>query len=435
MTESTVVLTIIAFAIMLLLMGMGVHIAIAMGIVGFVGFWYFGSLSASLAALANIPYQVTSNFLLVAIPLFILMGTLAMHAGITTDLYDMVSKWVGHLKGGLGIATIIACAGFGTVSGSSLAGAATMGSICLPEMRRLGYDPKYSAGCVAAGGTLAIMIPPSTTFIIYGWLTGASVGKLFIAGIVPGILSAVMFIIALRILPLFAPNVYPLVPPATWRARVRSLPSVIPILLIVLLIIGGIYGGIFTPTEAAAAGFGGVFIIGMVRRKFSFAKFQDSILQAGTTTAMVFTILVGASILNYALALNKFPELLANIVMSAGANQTMVILGIVVLYLVLGCFLDTLAMLVLTIPVIFPLLFNMGFDPIWLGIILCKLTEIALITPPVGMNVYVVAGVAKDIPLDKVFLGIVPFLIAECVTITLLILFPQISLFLPGTMS
>lgn len=432
--ESQILIIFLSFALLLLLMALGVHIAVAMGIIGFMGFWYFSSLKSALVALETIPYAITTNFLLVAIPLFILMGTLALHSGITTDLYDSLAKWVGHFKGGLGMATIIACAGFGAVSGSSTAAAATMASICLPEMRRLGYDRRFAAGCVAAGGTLSIMIPPSLTFIIFGWLTGASIGKLFIAGILPGILSSIMFIIALRVIPFFVPNAYPSIAAASWSDRLRSSKGIIPILLIALLVLGGLYGGLFTPTEAAAVGVAGVFIIGLLRRRVNAFRFRDSIYQAVITLAMMFAIMVGAMIFGHYLSLNKFPELLSNLVLGIGISRPLLILGIVIIYLILGCFLDVMAMQLLTIPVIFPLVVNAGFDPIWFGVLVCKLSEFAFITPPVGMNVYLVAGVARDIPLDQIFLGILPFFFAECITLTLLILFPQISLFLPGTM-
>jgi C4-dicarboxylate transporter DctM subunit len=427
-------ITLISLAVLLFLLAAGVHIAFAMGIIGFVGIWHFVGLGSALAELEITPIMTTSNFLLAAIPLFFTMGALASHGGITRDLYDAASAWIGHIKGGLGMATILGCAAFAAISGSSLATGATMGAVALPEMRRLGYDSKFAAGCVAAGGTLGIMIPPSILFIIYGYLTEVSVGKLFIAGILPGILSTVMFMITISILPLFSPNIYPKLQPVPFSNRLRSSKGAIPILAIFVIMMGSIYAGFATPTEAAAIGFIATFFIGMLRRKINASNLMDSLLQAGWNTAMIFTIIVGAAVFGHYLTLTKFPNLLSNMVLGLETNKWMILFMIVIMYVVLGAFLETLSMLLITLPIIFPVVTSLGFDGVWFGIIMCKVFEIGLITPPVGMNVYVIAGIARDLPLQGVFQGIIPFLIAELITITLLVIFPQISLFLPSFM-
>jgi tripartite ATP-independent transporter DctM subunit len=432
--ETSMFIILISLGVLLVLLALGVHIAFAMGIIGFVGIWYFGGLNPALAELGITPIIATSNFLLAAIPLFFLMGALATHARITRDLFDAATAWIGHIKGGLGMATIVGCAGFAAISGSSLATSATMGAVALPEMKRLGYDPKFGAGCVAAGGTLGIMIPPSILFIIYGYLTEVSVGKLFIAGILPGILSAVMFMVTISILPLFVPNIYPSFPSVPWSTRLRASKGLILLMAVFVMMMGSIYAGLATPTEAAAIGFMATFLIGMLRRKITASNMQASLLQAGWNTAMIFTIIVGATIFSHYLTLTKFPQLLSSVVLGLGTNKWVILIAIIMLYIALGMFLETLSMLLLTLPIIFPVVTNLGFDGIWFGIITCKVFEIALITPPVGMNVYVIAGIATDVSLQDIFLGILPFLIAELITITLLVIFPQISLFLPATM-
>jgi len=432
--DLSIIIILISFAVLLILMILGMHVALAMGIVGFAGCWYFLGLKSALASLASIPYMCTTNFLLVAIPLYMLMGGFAMHAGIASEFYEAISKLIGNVRGGLAIATIAGCAAFAAISGSSLATAATLGAIAIPEMRKLGYDSKIATGCVAAGGTLGIMIPPSTLFILYGWLTEVSIGKLFIAGILPGLLTAVMYVLTILVYPIFVPKAYAPTPVISWGIRLRSTKNFIPVTLIFVLVIGGIYGGLFTPTEAAAVGMVCIFVLGLIRRKLSISKIQDAVLQAGWATAMTFTIVIGAYLLGYYLAQNKFPELLSQFVLGLGVSRWGVFLGIIGVYFVLGMLLDTLSMIVLTVPVMFPVAVSQGFDPIWFGVIICKLIELALVTPPVGMNIYVLAGVAPEVPLHHIFIGVFPFIISDIITLTMLVIFPQIILFLPGTM-
>jgi tripartite ATP-independent transporter DctM subunit len=432
--DLSIIIILISFAVLLILMILGMHVALAMGIVGFAGCWYFLGLKSALASLASIPYMCTTNFLLVAIPLYMLMGGFAMHAGIASEFYEAISKLIGNVRGGLAIATIAGCAAFAAISGSSLATAATLGAIAIPEMRKLGYDSKIATGCVAAGGTLGIMIPPSTLFILYGWLTEVSIGKLFIAGILPGLLTAVMYVLTILVYPIFVPKAYAPTPVISWGIRLRSTKNFIPVTLIFVLVIGGIYGGLFTPTEAAAVGMVCIFVLGLIRRKLSISKIQDAVLQAGWATAMTFTIVIGAYLLGYYLAQNKFPELLSQFVLGLGVSRWGVFLGILGVYFILGMLLDTLSMIVLTVPVMFPVAVSQGFDPIWFGVIICKLIELALVTPPVGMNIYVLAGVAPEVPLHHIFIGVFPFIISDIITLTMLVIFPQIILFLPGTM-
>jgi tripartite ATP-independent transporter DctM subunit len=433
--ELSVVAGILGVAVVFSLLAMGVHIAISMGVIGLLGCWYFTG-SGITGFLQNIPLNSTSNFLLMAIPLFVLMGHFVERAGITRDLYEgMASLVVGRIRGGLGMATIVGCAAFAAVSGSSYATVATLGSIAVPEMRRHGYLPRVAAGCVAAGGTLGILIPPSILLIIYGWMCEVSVTKLFLAGVFPGLISAGARMLILGLHPkrylederLVSGKEMPL------TEKFRHLYSgILPVIVLFGVIMGGIYTGLFTPTEAAAVALVVAFIIAGLKRTITGSVINESLLRAGGTTAMIFAIIMGSTFLVSFLALSGVPVFISEWVVGLQFNRYVIIIFIILMYLVLGMFLESISMLLLTLAIVYPVVSGLGFDGVWFGIIMCKCVEVGLITPPLGLNAYVLSGVVPDIPLHEVFRGIFPYLMGEAVVIALLVAFPQITLFLPN---
>ena len=343
-------------------------------------------------------------------------------------------KWLGHLRGGLAMATVGACAAFAAVSGSSLATAATMGTVALPEMRRYKYDPALAAGCIAAGGSIGILIPPSVPLIIYGILANQSIGKLFIAGIIPGVLEAIFYIITIYILCRLNPARGPSGSKTGFMEKITSLKATWGVLLLFIIVIGGIYFGIFSPTEAAGVGACGACIFAMVRRRLGWPNFKASVVGTVKTTSMIFVIFLGAMILGYFLAVTRLPFELADFVGGLPVNRYVILGLILAVYFVLGCIMDSLAMILLTVPIFYPLITALGFDPIWFGIIIVRAAEIGLITPPVGLNVFVICGITKDIPMYTIFKGIIPFIIADICHVILLVTVPQVATFLPGLM-
>ena len=424
----------IGIAILIILLFSGIHIGVVMGLVGFLGMAYISGWGAGLGVLKTVPLTTFANYGLSVVPLFILMGSLCFHAGISKDLYDTVHSWLGHLRGGLAMATVGACAGFAAVSGSSLATAATMGTVALPEMKRYKYSQALATGCVAAGGTLGILIPPSVPLIIYGILTQQSIGKLFLAGIIPGVLQAAFYMAVIHILCRRNPLLGPPGPKTSLREKILSLKNTWVVLILFVGIIGGIYLGIFSPTEAAGVGACGALIFAIAMRRLRLSNFKDSLVETTKTTAMIFVIFLGAMILGYFLAATRLPFEIASLVGGLSINRYVILLLILVVYLFLGCIMDSLAMILLTVPIFFPLITALGFDPIWFGIIIVRVTEIGLITPPVGLNVFVIKGIAKDVPMYAIFRGILPFLLADICHVGLLIALPQIVLLLPGLM-
>jgi len=332
------------------------------------------------------------------------------------------------------MATIGACGGFAAISGSSLAAAATMGMVALPEMKRFEYDDSLATGCIAAGGTLGILIPPSTVMIIYGILTQQPIATLFIAGILPGLLLTVLFILTIYIMTKLDPTLGPPGPRFSMKERIYSLKDTWGIIALFLLVIGGLYTGWFTPTEAAGVGAFGAFLITITKGRLTWRNLTVSLDQTARTTAMVFLILIGASIFGYFLTVSQIPDQLSLIAMHAGLNRYIILSLIIIAYIILGCFMEGLAIMVLTIPIIYPMVLEMGFDPIWFGVIITLVMEMSLITPPVGINVFIISGIAKDVPMYTIFRGIIPFWFAMLACIILLVLFPQIALFLPQTM-
>jgi tripartite ATP-independent transporter DctM subunit len=417
----------------------GMPIGIVMGLVGFLGMSYIAGTGAALTSMGSSPYTTASSYGLSVVPLFVLMGSFCFFSGLSRDLYNTAYKWLGHFPGGLAMATVGGCAGFAAVCGSSVATTATMGMVALPEMRRYNYDRLLATGCIAAGGSIGILIPPSIILVIYGILTEQSIGKLFLAGFIPGVLEAVFYMITIYILCSIHPHLGPRGEKSRFKDRLTSLKDTWGVLALFLLVIGGIYMGIFTPTEAAGVGAAGslLFALGMSvfgQRHFTWKNFVDSLLDTGKTTAMVFVILIGADLLGYFLAITRLPFWLSDYVAALAVSRYVVLGIIIIVYLFLGAIMSSMAMVVLTVPILFPVITALGFDPIWFGIIIVRVVEIGQITPPVGINVFIMQGIAKDIPMYDIFRGIVPFLIADILHVALLIAVPGIALFLPGLM-
>jgi tripartite ATP-independent transporter DctM subunit len=425
------------FAIMLVLMVVRVPIGIAMFVVGFGGYAHLtgGNFNALLATLKNLAYARLSNYDLVVIPLFLLMGQFATHGGLSRALFRFVSAYMGHRKGGVAMAAIGACAGFGAICGSSLATAATMGQVALPELRRFGYSGALATGALAAGGTLGIMIPPSVPLVIYAILTQESIGKLFMAAVVPGVIAMVGYMLVVRIVVTLDPRAGPAGERVAWSERVRSTMQVLPVLIVFLVVIVGIYGGWANPTEAAAIGAAACGILAAVNG-LRLSGLVASALGTAQATAMIFLVLLGADMLNTALALSQMPVELATWVKESGLSPYLVIFMILAIYIFLGCVMDSLAMILLTIPIFYPMVMGLdyGLSPtdksIWFGILALMVVEIGLVHPPVGMNVYIINRLARDVPLTQTFKGVIPFLASDAVRIVLLVSFPVISLYL-----
>lgn len=424
----------IGIVVLIILLFSSVHIGVVMGLLGFLGMALLSGWPAALGVLKTVPYTTFADYGFSVIPLFILMGEFCFVAGISGDLYQTVHKFLGNLRGGLAMATIGACAGFAAVSGSSMATAATMATVSLPEMKRYKYDPALATGTLAAGGTIGILIPPSIPMVIYGILTEQSIGKLFLAGFIPGILQALLFIVAIGIVCKANPLVGPPGPKTSLWHKIVSLKDTWIVIALFALVIGGLYAGIFSPTEAAGVGACGAFFFAVGRRRLGWKEFRAALLDTAKTTAMIFFIVVGAMILGYFLAVTRLPFEMATFMGTLPVNRYVVWVLIVILYLFLGCIMDSLAMILLTVPILFPVMRALGFDPIWFGIMIVIMVEIGMITPPVGMNVFVIAGMATDVPTYSIFRGIIPFLIMDIVLVVILTVWPQIVLVLPSIM-
>ena len=432
---SAVTIGIIGILFLFILLAMRMQIGFSMALVGFLGFAVLGSLKPSFIILGMEPFRIGAAYSLSVIPLFILMGQFANYSRMGFEIYQTVYRWIGFLPGGLSMATIGACAGFAAISGSSLAAAATMGMVALPEMKRFKYDDSLATGCIAAGGTLGILIPPSTVMIIYGMLTEQPIATLFIAGILPGILLCVLFMLSIYIMAKLKPALGPPGPKFTLKEKVYSLKDTWSILSLFILVIGGLYTGWFTPTEAAGVGAFGAFVITIIKRRMTWDNLTTALSDTTRTTAMVFLILIGAHILGYFLAISQIPDQLSILAAESELNKYIVLALLIFAYIVLGCFMEGLAIMVLTIPIVYPLVLDMGFDPIWFGVIITLVMEMSLITPPVGINVFIISGIAKEVPMYTIFRGILPFWFAMLVCIIILVIFPQIALFLPLTMT
>lgn len=421
------------FALFALLI-LRVPVAMAMLTVGFVGTAAINGYAAALSALGTETFEISVTLTLTVIPLFVLMGNLAGVSGMSRDLFNAAYCWVGHWRGGLASATIAGCAGFAALSGSSIASAITMGRVALPEMKRFKYDDSLATGAVAAGGTLGILIPPSTGLIIYAILTEQSIGRLFMAGIIPGILLTCLFLLAISIITRIKPELGPVGPESTFLEKITSLRKASTMMIIVVATIGGIYMGVFTPVEAAGVGAILAFTVALYRRSLDKEKLSFVILQTLQTTATVFMILIGAHVFIPFMALTHIPADMVSFLVNLDVGKTGIIILILATYIFLGTFLEGLAMLVLTLPVAFEVITQLGMSPIWFGIVVVIVLEMGLISPPVGVNVFVVKSVAQDVPMGKIFRGIWPFWIAMGICLIILVAFPQIATFLPNTM-
>ncbi|MDE2739653.1 MAG: TRAP transporter large permease [Paracoccaceae bacterium] len=421
------------FGICLVLITLRMPVAIAMFVVGSFGFISLAGLQAFLGLLNTGPFGRVSGYTLSVLPLFLLMGQFAVRAGLGRSLFDSARAWVGNYRGGLAISTIFGCAAFGSICGSSVATAATMGSVAIPEMRRFGYSDGLITGTLAAGGTLGILIPPSLILVIYAVITEQSIGKLFLAALIPGIIATLGYSLTVGIYVRLKPSAAPLIQGVPIQKKVRSLVPVIPVAAIFLLVIGGIYIGVFTPTEGAAT-----FLLACVLGRLNWSSFVTSVLETAQATAAIFLILIGAEIYNGFLALSGIPSELAGLFEESGLAPMSILIGILFLYLILGCVMDSLAMILLTVPVFFPLVTGLDFGfseeaiAIWFGILTLIVVEVGLITPPLGLNVYVINSLAKDIPLASSFKGILPFLLSDIVRIGIILALPATCLWLPG---
>jgi len=432
---SPIIAGIVGVVVVFLLLFLGMPIACALMLVGFIGLIYLTSIGAALPVAASTIYHVAAYYPYTVIPLFIIMGGLATSAGLTGELYRAADKWFRRLPGGLGVATIGTCAGFAAVSGSSVATAAAMGTIALPEMKRFNYSPRLATGTIAAGGTLGFLIPPSIGFVVYGMLTEQSIGKLLISGIFPGLGLAAAYIAIIIFQVKLNPGLAPVSPEAvSWKEKLVALRGIWETLVVFLVVMGGIYLGWFTPTEAGAIGATTLFLIALVKRKVTGHSLFASLEEAVRVSVMVLFLVAGATVFSYFLALSTIPAQVATWVAGLEVSRYVILGLILAIFIFLGCFIDAISMMVLTMPVIFPLILTLGFDPIWFGVIAVLMMEAGLITPPMGLNVYTIAGAAKDVPVEEIFRGALPFLIAIVVIVAIITIFPQIALFLPARM-
>jgi len=405
-----------------------------MCIAGLVGIVWLKGTEFALDLVGLTAYHSVANYTFSVVVFFILMAQFVNFSGIGKNIYDAAYKWLGHIRGGLGISTTVACGGFGAICGSSMATAMTMGAIAYPEMKRLGYDRRLSTGCLAAGGTIGIMIPPSLGFVYYGMLTGTSIGKLFIAGIFPGLLQIVSYSILIYLWVRWKPSYAPLAAPAPWKLRVESLKPIWLVLLLFIVVIGGLYAGFFTATEAGAVGATGAFIVAAVKQRHNLRQAPKALLEGATMAAMVLAVVMGAMIFSRFLALTRLPSDTATLIAGLDLSRYAILAIIAAFYIILGMFLDNLAITFLTVPMVFPIILVLGFNPIWFGVIYVRMIEMSFITPPIGFNVFVLKGVLKDVPMVDMFKGIMPFLFVDVINLLILIAFPQISLWLPSMM-
>ncbi len=419
------------FVVLFLLMLVRVPIGVAMGVVGVGGFGAIVGLKPALNLLATSPIRTITDFNLTLIPFFILMGVLATQSGMSRELFRAANATLGSFRGGLSLATIGSCAGFAAICGSSVATAATMTKVAYPEMKKAGYSDEISTGVIAAGGTLGILIPPSVVLAVYGYITELDIGTLFIAGVIPGLLALVMYMITAR---LWYGRQLPAGKPFSLKEALAALNGVWAITTLFILIILSIYMGIATATEAAAVGAVLTAIIGLLRKQLNMASLLDSLVEALRTSVAVYTILIGAILFGYFLAITRVPQSVTQQLLELGLGPYGTLCLIMLMFIILGCFLDAMAMIILMVPIVYPVIVQLGFDPIWFGVIIVMTVELGLITPPVGMNVFVINAIARDVPLPTIFKGVLPFVATDIVRLVLLIAFPALVLYLPGTM-
>jgi len=432
---STDAIALIGFLVLFLLMLLRVPVGMAMGLVGIGGYSWIAGAGPALKLVGQTSMRTVTDYTFGVIPMFMLMGALVSVSGVSKELFKAANSMIGHLRGGLGVATVLACGGFAAICGSSVATAATFSGVAYPEMRRFGYPQSFSTGVIAAGGTLGAMLPPSTVLAVFAILTQQDIGKLFMAGIIPGLLAMLMYVLTIMLIVRVKPDWLPRGEIKPWAERAADLKNVWAPLVLFIFVIGGLYGGFFTPTEAGGVGASGAFILGLLRRRLDRAKIKEALLSATRTAAAVFTVLIGALMFGYFLTVTQTPQKLAEFLLTGlGLGPYGVLMLILLMYLVLGCLMDAMAMIILTVPIIFPIVVQLGFDPIWFGIIIVMTVELGLITPPVGMNVFVIKSVVPEVSFSTIFRGVSPFVVTDILRLAILIAFPIIALWLPTRM-
>jgi len=430
MTQNLVAIS--GFVVLFALMLLRVPVGMAMGLVGVTGFGLLAGFGPALKLIGQTSMRTVTDYTFGVIPMFLLMGAFVSNSGMSRELFRAANTLIGHVKGGLGLATILACGGFAAISGSSVATAATFSTVAYPEMRRLKYPDSFAAGTIAAGGTLGAMFPPSTVLVVYGIITEQDISKLFMAGLIPGIIAVLMYMTTIVILGAVRPNLLPAAAKSSWSERLQAIKDIWAPLALFMFVIGGLYGGLFTPTEAGGVGAGGAFIIGVLRRKLGRRQILTSLLQATRTAAAVFTVLIGALIFGYFLTITGTPQKVTAFMTGLGLNPYGVLLLILLMYIVLGCLMDAMAMIILTVPIVYPVILSLGFDPIWFAVIIVMTVELGLIHPPVGMNVFVIKSVVPELSFSKIFKGVTPFIVTDLVRLALLIAFPILATWLPS---
>jgi tripartite ATP-independent transporter DctM subunit len=431
------VLGLLSVLLIFIFMGLGIPVFAAIGMAGMIGILFVQDMTYVYSLLQNFAFDETAAYLLTVIPLFIIMGNFALYAGVGKSLFHVAKRWCGHLPGGLAVSTILTCAGFSATSGSSVATAATVGSISLPEMKKAGYDKRLSAGCVAAGGVLGVLIPPSVLLVFYAALTEVSAGRMLVAGVIPGAISVLVFVLGVLLISAHKPSMCPKGEKFDWGQRLRSLGHAWKLLALIFVVLGSIYTGWATPTEAASLGaVASVLFLLTSKQDFSskLKAIASSSRDAINTTVMIMMTMLGAGIYSFFLSLIQVPQMVSSLVIDLPLPATLIIALILIIYIPMGMFLDAFSMLVITLPILFPVVTGLGFDPIWFGILAIKMCEIGLITPPIGLNVYVIAGLDEDISLTDVFSGASWFILMEAVTIAILFSIPLLSTWLPYTM-
>ena len=426
---SSEMIGLIGVIVLLILLFSRFWIGIVLALIGFVGYAYLVDYDKAAMMIGIEPFSHAATYTLAAMPLFILMGNIVAVSGIAEDMYRVARNWIGHVRGGLAMATTVACGGFAAVSGCSMAGTATMGKIAYPEMLRYKYSTPLAAAVISAGGTVGILIPPSIGFIIYGLFTEQSIGKLFMAGIIPGISEILFYVITIYVICRIKPESGPPTPKVEFKEKVASLRHIWPVVALFLLVIGGIYGGLFTPTEAGAIGSLGAMIIAGFMRRIKFKDLVVAFRDTAQTASMIMIMIAGSMIFNRFITVSKLPVAMGEYVANLEVSNLVIIIGIVILYLIIGCFVEITAAIVLTLPVIFPIVMSLGFNPFWFGVIMVRLMEVGAITPPLGLNLFILSKTV-NVPVSTIYRGIFPFVVADILNITMLISFPQISLFL-----
>lgn len=431
---SEVAIGALGLAALLVLLALRTPVGMALLAVGFIGITALSGLKPAMATMTSTAYSLSSSYALVILPLFLLMGNVASASGLSGRLFDAAYAWIGAFRGGLASAAVAGCAGFAAVSGSSIATATAMGKVALPEMKRFGYRPSLATGAIAAGGTLGILIPPSAAFVVYALLTDESIGRLFMAGVFPGLLLTALFIATIVLLTWLRPDWGPRGPQTPLATKLRALAWASPLIGVILVSVGGIYLGVFTPVEASGIGAFLMSAIALLGRLMKPRDFVPVLVDSARTTAMLFFIVIGASVFGPFLSLSRIPATLGEMLAALELGGHGTLIAILILFIALGMFLESFSMLVIGIPMVFPIVKQLGLDPIWFGVLVVVTVEMGLITPPVGLNVFVVKGIAEDVPMAEIFAGILPFFTAMLVGLAILIAFPSISLFLPNTM-